>query len=471
MASNLSRLVRPEDLKSLRIGDTVTDSLPGRGKGAIIFERKTSGVIAASYRYAIKGTRKRINLGTYKEKPKDLGFTLTEIREKAVEMAMLALEHGDLTKHKTEVENHARLKAIDAERNAAIEAARGTLDDLLLDYIDDRTGKLDPRTIEEMKRVRGKLNAQNGELLCLHASEIKPTHIKELLSPVHKRGSKVMAERMRRQISASFNYGMRAENVVGRNSNKTYAIEMNPAAVVTVEHIEKKGTRALSEIELKQFWDTLEKTDRVGPVLASLFKFVIATAGQRFSSVIEAEWHAYDRAEGVAHLHHSKGRSGRSQQKPHPVPLTPRALDILESIYRLNGERIRPWTNRIDGRPITLSSLKNAMNRWFDSEHAYVNGKRIPQFTARDLRRTCTQLMAKYGIDGRLSDELQAHGTGGIVADHYRNNPMITLPRRRAAMANFDRILDEVLGRDEAVSSPFGVRNQMGQHANKSMAL
>ncbi|MEH6387089.1 MAG: tyrosine-type recombinase/integrase [Pseudomonas profundi] len=462
MASNLSRLVRPEDLKSLRAGDTITDSLPGRGKGAILFERKASGVIAASYRYAIQGTRKKVSLGSYKEKPKDAGFTLTEIREKAVEMAMLALEHGDLTKHKNEVENHVRLKAIEAERIAAIEAAKGTFEDLLQDYIDDRTGKLDPRTIDEMKRVREKLILQNSEILCLHAADIKPTHIKELLSPIHKRGSKVMAERMRRQISASFNYGMRAENVVGRTSNKTYAIELNPAAVVTVEHVEKKGTRALSEKELKQFWNTLEKTDRVGPLMTSLFKFVIATAGQRFSSVIEAEWHAYDLVECVAHLHHSKGRSGRSQQKPHPVPLTPRALEIIRDIHRLNGNRIRPWTNRIDGRPVTLSSLKNALNRWFESEHSQMNGVQIPRFTARDLRRTCTQLMAKYGIDDRRSDELQAHGTGGIVADHYRNNPMITLPRRKAAMAEFDRILDNILGSsDESVSSPSNVKAQM----------
>ncbi|MEH6499034.1 MAG: hypothetical protein V7751_06570 [Pseudoalteromonas distincta] len=146
MSSNISRLVRPEELKALKTGDTITDS------------RQT------------------------------------------------------------------RLNLIEAERISAIEAAKGTLEDLLQDYINDRSGKLDHRTISEMQRVREKLIAQNPEILCLHASDIRPIHIKELLSPAHKRGSKVMAERKRRQMSASFNYGMKAENVVGRTSDKTCPI-------------------------------------------------------------------------------------------------------------------------------------------------------------------------------------------------------------------------------------------------------
>lgn len=445
MAQNFARMVRPEELKALRTGDTITDSVPGRGKGAVLFERNPSGTISASYRYSLDGKRKKISIGSYKERPKEAGLTLTEIRERAIELARLAAEHGDIVQYQAERERLARLQQVEAERIAAIEAAKGTLEDLLLDYIQDRTDKLDERTVHEMKRVANQLKSQHPEILSLHAALIRPQHIKELLSPTHQRGSKVMAERMRRQIASAFNYGMKAENVVGRTSSKTYAIETNPAAVVTVEHTENKGTRALSETELKQFWLTLEKTDRVGPIISRLFQFVIATAGQRFSSVIEADWSAYDLKHGVVHLFHNKGRGGRSQRRAHPVPLSPRALEILTEVRALNGNRVRPWTNRTDGRPVTLSSLKNAVNRWLTSKHGMIDGKPIPSFTARDLRRTCTQLMAQHGIDDRLSDELQAHGVGGVVADHYRNNPIVTLPRRRAAMADFDRILDRIL--------------------------
>jgi len=445
MPKNAARLVRPEELKTLEVGETITDSVPGRGKGAVLFERKSSGTIAASYRYSLDGKRKKISIGRYRERPKEAGLTLSEIRERAIDLARLAAEHGDIAKHQAELERIAQIKRIEAEQIAALEAAKGTLEDLLLDYIQDRTGKLDERTVSEMQRVTANLKAQNPEILALHAALIRPQHIKELLLPTHQRGSKVMAERIRRQIAAAFNYGMKAENVVGRSSDKSYAIETNPAAIVAVEHTENKGTRALSEAELRQFWLTLEKTDRVGPILARLFKFVLATAGQRFASVIEAEWSAYDLEQGVVHLFHNKGRGGKAQRRAHPIPLSPRALEILAEVHTLNGGRARPWTNRSDGRPVALSSLKNVVNRWLASDHAKINGEPIQPFTARDLRRTCAQLMAQYGIDDRLSDELQAHGVGGVVADHYRNNPIVTLPRRRGAMADFDRILDRIL--------------------------
>ncbi|UAW98669.1 tyrosine-type recombinase/integrase [Halopseudomonas nanhaiensis] len=410
-----------------------------------MFERKPSGTITATYRYSLDGKRKKVSMGSFKERPKDPGFTLSEIRERAIALARIASEHGDILQHQAELERLARLQELEAERIASIEAAKGTLEDLLLDYIEDRTGKLHPTTLSEMKRVTAKLRNQSPEILSLHAATIRPHHIKELLLPIHGRGAKVMAERVRVQICAAFNYGMKAENVVGRISSKTYALETNPAAAVTVEHTANKGTRALSEAELKQFWTTLEKTDRVGPIITRLFKFVIATAGQRFSSVIEADWSAYDLEQGVVHLFHNKGRGGKAQRRAHPVPLSPRALEILDEVRALNGNRVRPWTNRTDGRPVSLSSLKNAVNRWLASEHSAINGNAIPSFTARDLRRTCTQLMAQHGIDDRLSDELQAHGIGGVVTDHYRNNPMITLPRRRTAMADFDRILGRLL--------------------------
>ena len=69
----------------------------------------------------------------------------------------------------------------------------------------------------------------------------------------------------------------------------------------------------------------------------------------------------------------------------------------------------------------------------------------MPTFSPRDLRRTCTQLMQKHGVDDRLSDLLQAHGQAGVVTKHYRNNPQAALPEKWRAIQQFDRALSCVL--------------------------
>ncbi|RHW22373.1 tyrosine-type recombinase/integrase [Pseudomonas jilinensis] len=438
-------VAKPEELKSLAVGEALTDSIPGKGNGAIQFIRKPSGRILAFYRYSVGGARKRISIGSYREKQRDLGYTLNEIREKAFDLARLRQQHGDLSVYFEKAKEQQKNNEIEAKKIKDALAARGTMSDLLQDYMSERSSKSKPSSIKEMRRLHNLMLESHPHILNLHAAEVETWHIKEIIIPIHARNAKIMAERYRRFISAAFNYGAKSENIIGRSSAKIYEIKANPAATITVDRIERKITRALSEPELKQLWHTLDLANRVGPVISMLLKFVIATGGQRISNIIESEWKSYDLENKVLHLHHSKGKGGHFFKRDHPVPLTPRALEILNFVHRLNGNKARPWTTVSDGRPIALSSIKNAINRWLTSDHSFLDGNKITPFTARDLRRTCTQLMAKYGVNDRQSDEIQAHGIGGIVEDHYRNNPIVTLPRRIKTMQQWEEILTKIL--------------------------
>ncbi|MOA11795.1 Phage integrase family protein [compost metagenome] len=181
--------------------------------------------------------------------------------------------------------------------------------------------------------------------------------------------------------------------------------------------------------------------------MALLFKFVIATGGQRIFNVCQTTWDDYALEAGTVRLIHRKGRGGQAMSRPHLVPLSPRAVAILERVREINGCHPWPWTTT-GKQHIVVSSPRHAIADWLQSEHAIIDGKQIPNFSPRDLRRTCAQIMQRHGVSDQLSDLLQAHGQTGVANLHYRNNPEAALPEKRRAIELFERALAKVLGEE-----------------------
>lgn len=447
-AANTAKMVTDARLRALKSGETLSDSIPGRGNGSILFERKPSGVVTASYRYMHEEKRHKLLIGNYKASTRDAGFTLSQLRDQAKQLALIAQEQGDLAGYLADQEAEIQRQRIEAQRLAEIEAAQGTFGDLFLDYIESRRTKATPSVIKELERLyRTNMHQPHPSLMAMKAREVRPDHILSILDPIWERGSKVQADRMRSFLVAAFNHGLRAENAVGRANAKRYSLESNPAAVVAVEKVSAPVERALSDAELRQFWGTIEATDGVGPVMALLFKFVIATAGQRIFNVCQTTWEDYDLQAGTVRLVHRKGRKDAGAggtERPHLVPLSARAIGILEQVRAINGHYPWPWTTT-GKQHIVVSSPRHAIADWLSSSHAVIDGKPVPSFSPRDLRRTCAQLMQRHGISDSLSDLLQAHGQTGVVGKHYRNNPEAALPEKRRAIELFDGVLELVL--------------------------
>lgn len=448
-AKNTAKMVTDARLRALKPGETASDSVPGRGNGAILFERKPSGVVTAAYRYMYGGKRHKLPMSNYKAGSRDAGLTLSQLRDEAKQLALIAQEHGDVAAYLAEQEAEARRLQIERQRLAEIEAAQGTLGELFLDYIESRRGKATPGVVKELERLyQANMLKPHSAIVAMKARDIRPDHILSILDPIWSRGAKVQADRMRSFLVAAFNHGLRAENAVGRANAKRYSLESNPAAVVAVEKVSAPVERALSDAELRQFWTTIESTEGVGPVMALLFKFVIATGGQRIFNVCQTTWDDYDLEAGTVRLVHRKGRKDAgagASERPHLVPLSPRAVEILERVRAINGCHPWPWTTT-GKQHIVVSSPRHAVADWLASDHSVIDGKQIPGFSPRDLRRTCAQLMQKHSVSDSLSDLLQAHGQTGVVSKHYRNNPDAALPEKRRAIELFDRALAIVLG-------------------------
>jgi integrase len=468
MASNASKTVNDQKVRGMTPRcSPLVESLPGRGTGALVFKRANEGSPVCYYRYHLAGKQVLIKLGVYRRNAREVGFTLPELRDQAAAMAQIAKAYGDvkayLAKQEADaeaarIENErtveaARLKAEEEARErqhlANIEASRGTFGELFIDYIESRREKATVGVVKELERLyQTNMLTPHPYIMVMKARDIRPEHILAILNPIWERGAKVQAERMRSFLSAAFNHGLRAENAVGRSSAKSYNLESNPATVVAVEKVSVPATRALSDIELRRLWETIETTEGVGPVMALLFKFVIATGGQRILNICETTWDDYDLEAGTVRMIHRKGRGGQTMSRPHLVPLTERAVAILERVKEINGCHPWPWTTT-GKQHIVVSSPRHAIADWLKSEHAVIDGKQTPSFSPRDLRRTCAQLMQRYGISDQLSDLLQAHGQTGVANLHYRNNPEAALPEKQRAIELFEHALAKVLGKKQ----------------------
>ncbi|HGH4342093.1 TPA: integrase, partial [Pseudomonas aeruginosa] len=225
-------------------------------------------------------------------------------------------------------------------------------------------------------------------------------------------------------------------------------LQMNPADPVTVPNTSKPGERALTDKELKQFWYTITKVDSVGAIMARVFHFAFATAGQRPLQFIREPWTSYNLQKKYLKIIDSKGRG--SKKRAHFVPLSNRAVQILEQVRALQSPgALYPWS--VGGqKPIHASSLSHAVSERLATDHAKMNSQPIPKFSPRDIRRTCTQFMQRNGIKDFESDALQSHGQTGVVVTHYRNNPEAKLPQMRPTMEAFDAALSRLLdGSDE----------------------
>lgn len=416
-----------------------------KGFGTLLFKCTPSGVIEGYYRQRIDGKDIILKLGVYKADRNGAGMTVAQIRTKANEYASIATEHKNVKDYVRQLAAEKTLKQAEAQRLMEIEASRGTFKDLFLDYIDSRRGKAAERTVKELERIYlVDMLDTHPSIMALKARDVQKSHILEILNPVWERGAKVQADHLRSYLSAAFSHGLKSENTVGRSNAKTYSLEINPAASVDIEKVSAPIERALSNIELRQFWSTIECTEGIGPVMALLFKFVIASGGQRIFNICQTTWDDYDLEAGTVRLVHRKGRGGQSMERPHLVPLTGRALSILEDVRALNGCYTWPWTTTGKAH-IVVSSPNHAVKDWLKSKYALIADNSIPPFSPRDLRRTCAQLMQRHGVSDQLSDLLQAHGQTGVANKHYRNNPEAALPEKWRAIGLFDQALEAAL--------------------------
>lgn len=430
------RKITDLEAKNLKMpGKWLYETIGKRGEGELVL--RGGDPVKAYYRYTYEGSRVRLPLGSFSDKQ-----TLQNARDKAQDYSRLRREHPDLKAHLhlEELRNTRKQKEETLQQQA--EARKGTLGDLLNDYADNLVAQ-GKRSATEVRRFFQKdIRDVHPQLIEIRACDIGPSDIREILQAVWDRGAAVQYNRGRAYLHSAFMYALSAEHDVARKSDKVYGLVTNPVAALPRHgEVENAGERALNDKELEIFYNGIEQADNVGILVATFMRFCVAVGGQRPDQILHAQWTDYDMEHRTLRIVDRKGRSG---SRVHLVPLTDRALDLLERVRPFTGGH--DWPFSYTGKaPLTLPTLNNAINRFLAGENAKVEGKPILHFTARDLRRTVKQFMLRHGIRPDLADVLQNHAQGGLVGRHYANDPTVTLPAKWQAINAFESALADVL--------------------------
>lgn len=440
--------INDQQIKGMATGSQITEDLAGRGAGAIVLRKRSDSTPAIAYfRYFFEGKRQFIAIGRYKITAKSPGLSLAEIRTAALELSASLDDYPDLKTHLEQQHADGVAEKLEHARLSAIESAKGTFRQLFVSYIADRAAAgVRKDQGRDLNNIMKKNLEPFPELMAMRARDIQPAHINQILSRIVERGVLRQAAKVRSFLMAAFNYGMQKDNQIGSAEPVTFDIQANPVTPVTfnAEHkriIHATGTRALSEAELKQFYNTIDKNvEGVSYAMAQLFKMVIATGGQRIEQLTREPWTSY--TDSFIKLVDAKGRGG--EDRLHYVPLTGRSTAILRAVADVTANHSHPFS-RLHDKHFHVSAFSWAVKKWLKSEHAFIDGQPIEPFTPRDLRRTMAQLMQKHGINNDASDELQSHGMNGLVARHYRNNPEASIPSKARTMQAVDRMLDRII--------------------------
>jgi len=139
--------------------------------------------------------------------------------------------------------------------------------------------------------------------------------------------------------------------------------------------------------------------------------------------------------------------AGRMKSKrPHAVPLSPWAVELIEAAIALNADRktdlVFPGRND-PTRPMNGPSMNQALN-------AVLWARAIDNGTVHDIRRTGSTLMTseRLGVSPFIRSKVLGHTDAGggaqVTATHYDANSYVG--EKRAALERWQRLLGTIVG-------------------------
>ncbi len=325
--------------------------------------------------YFFEGKKRRMTLGSYPVLP------LAEARKrhrKAVEMLAHNKDPG-LTKQREKQE--AKLAS--------------NVKDLITEYI-EKWAKPRKRSWQEDERI---LNKDVLPALGKHkARNVTKRDIILLLDKIKERNAPIAANRTLACVRRMFNFAIERD-----------IIAANPCATIKAPAKENQRDRCLSELEIKNFWHGLDNASMAEATKLAL-KLQLVTA-QRKGEIINAEWSEIDLTAGWWTIPAAKAKNGR----PHRVPLSKLALQLLEQIKQLSIDSQWLFPSPRHDKPITGPSIDHAVRR---SLEAF---KEVKPFTPHDLRRTAASHMTAMQISRLVASKLLNHVESSVTAVYDRH--------------------------------------------------
>jgi len=270
----------------------------------------------------------------------------------------------------------------------------------------------------------------------LRLEEVTPARLKALCDDVKAKRGPAVAVHVREVVQMVF-----------RHAQASGQAATNPADLVETRSIAtfKPRERFLAPAEIRLFLSALERTAAM-PTLRLALKFILLT-GVRKGEFIDATWKEIDFDTDTWTIPAARMKAA----KPHVIPLSSQALDILTALRECFPVSPYLHPSRYDSdTPISNATL----NRVIDSAIEVIR-KDTPafeSFSVHDLRRTFSTGLNAAKFDERWIEFALAHAPRNQIAATYNANRWLD-ERRIMVQAWADAI--DAWGRGESAREVF----------------
>lgn len=375
--------------------------VPDGKVGGLFLIIQPSGSMSWAVRYRFYGKPRKFTIGPYPS------IDLPAARRRALEALAQIAGGVDPAERKRALKAAARLQ----------KRAHLDLVDKVVEQFIERHAKPKTRSWRETARLLGKdvLPAWKGRRL----SEIGRADVHALIDGIVDRGAAVTANRTFAQLRKMCSWAV-----------ERGLIEKSPCEGLRPPTVERSRDRVLSLDELSIVWRAAET---LGWPFGAIYQLLILT-GQRRDEVAGARWSEIDLEKRVWNLPAERAKNRR----PHAVPLSCAAFEIIESLPRFQGSDLLFSAGR--NPPSAFSRAKLRLDKAIRQ-----GGNELAPFVIHDLRRSVASGMASIGINLPVIERLLNHvsgsfaGIAGVYQRHEFSDEM------RAAVDAWARHLDKAL--------------------------
>ena len=244
-------------------------------------------------------------------------------------------------------------------------------------------------------------------------SEITASDIHDLIDEIRRRGVPGWARRNGGD-SVTWIAHARIAKFFSWLQTDRRLITTNPCSAVRRPDASTPRERVLTDGEIKWFW---RACGQMGEPFGPLLKLLLLT-GQRRSEVAEMTW--AELSGDTWSLPGERTKNGR----PHTIPLSRQARDLIAGVHRVAGAGYVFTTN--GSTPVSgWSKTKKRLDaRMLEAARAEDAKAVIPPFTIHDLRRTAAAGLQRLGVPLPVTERVLNHVSGsfgGIVGVYQRH--------------------------------------------------
>lgn len=420
----------------------LSDNQGTRGNGRLVIRISPFGIARFYYRPARfhEGTSKAIPLGTYSRVRRDGHLTLTEARQRAVELSRAIPTQAAFA---AAIEtNSSAASPVTPATQSPIKGpmAPATLIELCRAYVQ----KLEDDGKSSAREVKGTIERHIAPSILAHvlARDISSQDFTDFFRKMVNADEGGMAQRIRTHLHAAYALALRAHfDPTTPATLKDFGVESNPLTnVSTMSQFKKARTRCLRDSELREVWKRLQNDGNL-TIPKRGVRLCLLLGGQRGEQLCAVTVHNVDLEANTILLLDGKGN--RRVPREHLLPLCAQArIDVqwlMNYAKSVRSEHLLPGS--VKGTVLNSSSISHAVRDIrLDMEK---NGLCDSQFSFIDFRRTIETKLAQLGVSKDYRAQIQSHGLSGVQNKHYDKHDY--MPEKTNVLTLWENFLSNLL--------------------------